>query len=263
MQDMLPGMSYALNNPVGGGEAYRPPTGGGKVMSINRRKLAANDLLQFLRLPAAEKKGWVEKLRPTRGRPAHTRDGDYWDRAVKAAHLSFQQQDLRVVDTVIAGLRDKIGATRDTIVQEMYQCNIDLLHTYRSLDLMRLRPAVRSVVYRELSGREAFPHGPLDVAVQPGAVFSFRQEGQPYIGGTWFLARKGGFPPEERALLCELLHRFLQHQYGKRYRVHPDYCTVVDLVHGIVVDHRSLVNSGIGAKLDGVLEEIVDWVKGS
>ena len=226
--------------------------------NVHRWRIPAEELLVFRLLPAADRPRWIERVRtPARGQ--RPQGSHYLDAGLSAVGRSFRESDPRIVEATITALLGKYGATDQPILKDMYRSNVALLQKFKTIDPTRLRPAVYEPVRIALVN-PLLPIGEGSVEVPPTQVFSCSRQGVKGIGATWLVARKGGYTEEETSLLCELLHRFLQHQYAKRYPVHPEHCRVADLVNGSIVDRGSLANSGVGKELDGMLGELLEWM---
>ncbi len=225
-------------------------------MGNHMKKLTVTQLVEWIGKEGQERQAFIDRIRSAPRSHRNHVGGNYWATGLDAVCRSFVQNDLRIIDQAISDLQQRIQLTGHPIVRDMYAGNIALLQNYQALEQNRLRPASSLEVLAPSAGKSRIEIDTIPLEVCPSHIYTFRQGGRACIGGIWFIARNGGYRPEEAGLYCDLLHRLLHHHYARRYQVLPEYCLAVELTQSSIIRYADLEQGSIPGKLDRALEEL-------
>lgn len=220
------------------------------------KKIPAKDLIDFRRRSNRGKKNFVERLKSTKIEPPSDGGGDYWVSALSAIVSSFKDNDPLLIDEKIEELKEKIDSTSISITRKMYQQNIAVLQNYKTLDLKKLRPTGTLNFLKKSSGTPLLTIKGLQIQTKPSLIYTFGKEDELKVGAVWFTAKIEGYTIEEVGLFCEMLQRFLRHNYSKKYEVSSKYCVSVEMLSRHLVSHAQIEAGTVPASLIKTLDEI-------
>jgi hypothetical protein len=211
------------------------------------KKLSVKALVEFRGKSERSKKIFVEKMKSTKIESPAASGGDYWVTSFSAVCNSYKNNDLTIIDQKIEELKDRITSSVHTISKNMYQKNIANLLTYKELDLNKLRPSGKLSFLKKSSADTLLTLRGLQIQTKPSHIFSFGKDDE-NVGAIWFTAIKDGYRIDQVGMFCEMLYKFLRHNYSKEYRLFSKFCVAVDLVSGQAVNFGD-IESGVVAPL--------------
>ncbi|WP_295129099.1 hypothetical protein [uncultured Chitinophaga sp.] len=220
------------------------------------RKLSVKKLVDFRRKSARGKKTFVENIKSTKIETPTEGGGDYWISSISAIANSFKEDDLRFIDSKIEDLYGRIGDTSRSITKNMYRKNVTILEQYKKIDQKTLRPGVKLSFLKQTGIDSVLAVKGIEVQVKPTHVYTFKTKTEQNAGAVWFLAKIGGYRIEEVGMFCEMLHRFLIHNYSKSYKIDARYCIVVEALTGNWVSYANLIDGSVPRVLNSTLSEI-------
>lgn len=220
------------------------------------KKLSVSKLIEFRRKSDRSKKTFVENIKsdkiivPTEG------GGDYWVTSLSAVCNSFKQGDIELANEKIDELEEKLKRTGRSITKNMYQRNISILEGYKKMDLSKLRPNNKLSPLKKSSANPLLTIKGLQVEAKPSLVYIFGKKGEEKVGAIWFTAKVGGYQIEEVSMFCEVLYRFLRHNYSKQYQLIPKYCVSIEMLSGRSISYSEIEGGSFSRVLNPTLDEI-------
>jgi hypothetical protein len=219
------------------------------------KKLSVQALIEFRGKSDRSKKIFVEKMKSTKIESPDAGGGDYWVTSFSAVCNSYKNNDLTIIDQKIEELKDRITSSVHTISKNMYQKNITNLLTYKNLDLTKLRPPGKLSFLKKSSTDTLLTLRGLEIQTKPSHIFSFGKEDE-NIGAIWFTAKKEGYRIDQVGMFCEMLYRFLRHNYSKKYTLLSRFCIAVDLVSGQTVNYGAIESGAVAPLITATLADI-------
>lgn len=220
------------------------------------KKISVKDLVDFRRKSTRGKKTFVESIKSPKIEVTTTGGGDYWISGLSAICNSYKINNFNLIDEKIDELRVKSKGSIPAITKNMYQRNIDILRTYKSMDLTSIRPPMKlAFLHKSLANSLLMMRG-LQIQTKPSHVYTFETGGEKKIGAIWFVAKKDGYQIEEVGVFCEVLYRFLKHNYSKEYELSHDYCAAADVLSGRSVTYADLMSGSVARRLAPTLDEV-------
>jgi hypothetical protein len=224
------------------------------------KKLSVKDLVNFRQKSDRSKRTFIEKLKSTKLDPPTEGGGDYWVTGLSAVRNSYKDNDITIIDEKIAELQAKWSATKFTITKNMYQKNITILQKYKSMDRKGLRPSSKLSFLKRSAGKPVLTIRGLEIETKASHVYTFGKKDEESIGAIWFVAQKDGYRIDDVGLFCEMLNRFLRHNYAKKYELTSDYCIAVDMITGNRVNYAQIEDGDIPSVLIPTLDEINKYI---
>lgn len=96
----------------------------------------------------------------------------------------------------------------------------------------------------------------LQIQAKPSHIYTYGKKGEEKIGAIWFIAKINGYSEEEVGMFCDMLYRFLKHNYSKKYQLIPNHCISVDMLNGHIIDYSQLEAGRPPQVLAPTLDEI-------
>ncbi len=221
------------------------------------KKLTVTGLIEFKRKTSdRSKKIFVENIKLNKITPPTESGGDYWITSLSAVCNSYRQNDFTYAEEKIIELKEKLRSTKRIITKNMYQRNISILQNFKSMDLKNLRPLQNLTFLKRSTGNSVLNIKGLQIETKPSYIFTFGNKEEQKIGAIWFTAKVNGYRSEEVGMFCDMLYRFLKHNYSNKYQLIPKYCIAVDLLSGNTIDYSKIENGALSKLLSPTLEEI-------
>jgi hypothetical protein len=220
------------------------------------KKLSVKQLIEFRGKSDRAKKTFVERIKSNKIEPPADGGGDYWITSYSAVCNSYRQDNLDLIDQKIDELKEKLTGTKHTISKIMYQRNIVNLQKYKGMDIKKLRPSGKVSFLKKSSGNGLLTIKGLEVLAKPSHIFSFGKTNEEKVGAIWFTAKKDGYRIEQIGMFCEMLYRFLKHNYSNKYELTPRFCIAVDILSGHNVNYSQIENGALSPILLGTLDDI-------
>lgn len=220
------------------------------------KKLSVKDLIEFRRKSDKSKKTFVENIKSNKIVPPAEGGRDYWTTGLSAVCNSFRTGNTDHVDDKIDELLEKIANTPHTISKNMYLRNIEILQTYKKMDWKTFRPTDEILFLKKSSGNRLLTIKGLEVETKPSHIYMFGKKGEEKVGAFWFIAKKDGYRNEEIGMFCEMLYRFLRHNYSKKFEVSLNHCVAADMTTGRIVDYATIERGELPQNLTPTLEAI-------
>lgn len=219
------------------------------------KKLSVKDLVDFRRKSDRSKRTFVEKLKSTKPEPPAEDGGDYWVTGLSAIGNAYRDNDIGIIDNKIDELQAKWSASRRTATKNMYQKNIAILEKYKSMDRKGLRPGSKLSFLKKSTGKSVLTIRGLEIKTKASHIFTFGK-GEESVGGICFVAQKDGYRMDDVGLFCEMLYRFLKHNYAKQYELASKFCIAIDMISGNRVNYEQVEEGDIPSILIPTLDDI-------
>lgn len=220
------------------------------------KKISISNLIEFRKKSDRGKKTFVDNIKSNKIHSPTDGGGDYWVTSISAICNAYRDENLNIVDEKIIELQQKIKNTKLTIAKNMYQKNVENLENYKALDLNGIRPVEKLSFQKKSTGNPILTIRGLDVEAKPSHIFTFGNIDEEKVGAIWFTAKVKGYTMEEVGLFCEMLYRFLRHNYSSKYQLMPKYCIAVDMVSGHTIDYGRIEEGGISPVLNSTLDQL-------
>jgi hypothetical protein len=222
------------------------------------RKLSVKNLVDFRKKSDRAKMNFVQNIKLNKPAIITEGGGDYWTISLSAVCHAFKEDDLQIIDEKIAEVQQKLKSAKATVTQMMYQRNIKILENYLDIDLKKLRPGGRLLFQKKSTGNTLLMIKGLEVEVDAKRcqAYAFGKKDEESVGAIWFVTQVKGYRIEEVGMFCEMLYRFLKHNYGKKYSINPKYCIAVDLLGGHIVSYSQIEDGTIPKVLTPTLDAI-------
>jgi hypothetical protein len=219
------------------------------------KKLSIKELVEFRSKSERAKTSFIEKLKSPKIEAPKEAGGDYWISGLSAVCSAFKDGTMDKIDQKISDLQTKKAATRLRIVTDMYQRNIDILQQFKRMDMKRFRPDKELTFLKKSSASTLLTLKGLEVKAVPSQIFTF-EEDEINIGVIWFIARKKAYKLEEVGMYCDLLQKFLHHNFSKKYKICSNFCTVVDMSTRQIVNYSEIESGSVSKILDSTLDDL-------
>jgi len=220
------------------------------------KKLSVKKLIEFRNKSNRAKKTFVENIKSNKVEVNTEGGGDYWITGLSGVCNSFKERNLDIIDEKINELQKKISNTGRTNSKHMYQRNIAILQNYKSTDLKKLSPVGKLQFLKKSTANRLLTIKGLEIETKPSQIYLFGKKGEEKVGAIWFATKKDGYRIEEVGMFCDMLFRFLRHNYFRKYQLIPKYCVAMDLLSGNVVDYSQMEVGGLSQILSPTLDEI-------
>ena len=220
------------------------------------KKIPVKDLIEFGRKSPKGKRTFVDNIKSTKIEIPAEGGGDYWIASLSTVCTSYKQDDIKLIDNKIDELQEKLGNTRFNRTKDMYGRNISILEKYKRMNLKTLRPSGKLTFLKKSSANPILTIRGLQIESKPSHIYTFGKQGEEKIGAIWFTAKVNGYKIVEVGMFCEMLYRFLKHNYPKKFQIAPKYCLAVEMLSGNTVDYSQIESGRITQSLTPTLEEI-------
>lgn len=220
------------------------------------KKLSIKDLIEFRKKSDRGKKLFVENIKSNMLLTPKDGGGDYWVSSISAICNSYREGDLSLADEKITELKEKLSTTKRTITKNMYQKNVENLQNYKGMDLKEIRPTQKLSFLKKSTGNPILTIRGLQVEAKPSHIFTFGNKEEQKVGAIWFTSKVNGYSIEEVGMFCEMLYRFLRHNYSNKYQLMPRYCIAIDMVSGHTIDYSRMEAGSLSTLLNSTLDQM-------
>lgn len=180
------------------------------------KKISAKNLVDFRKKQERAKRAFVEKIKSNKVETPTDSGGDYWVSSFSAICNSYKEERLEIIDNKAQELQEKAVSSKRTITKNMYQQNISVLENYKKLSIRKIRPLGKLPFLKKSTANKLLNIKGLDIESKPSHVYTFGKKGEEKIGAIWFIIKKDGYRIDEVGLFCDILYRFLKHNYAKK-----------------------------------------------
>jgi len=220
------------------------------------KKLSVKNLIEFRRKSDRSKKTFVDNIKSNKIEIPAEGGGDYWIVSLSAVCNSYRQDDINVIYNKIDELQEKLSNTRHNITKNMYRRNIAILEKYKRMNLKMLRPNGILSFLKKSSANPILTIKGLQIESKPSHIYTFGKKDEEKVGAIWFTAKVNGYQIEEVSMFCDMLYRFLRHNYSKKYQIAPKYCLAIDMLSEHIVNYSQIEDGSVIQTLTPTLDEI-------
>lgn len=220
------------------------------------KKVTIKNLIEFRGKNDRTKITFVNNLKKEKKKSDDSSGGDYWISCLSAIRNTFKYEDENLLDEKIELLQDKIKVSNIKRIKNQFQRNIDIINSFKDYDFENLKPNTDLTFLKQIKSQFLIDIKGLSVESKPCHIFSFSQNGSEEIGGVWFIAQLEGFKKSELGMFADILYRYLEKHYSKKFFVNPRYCIAVDLYNGQEINYEEIKNGNIPILIDSTLDDL-------
>jgi len=222
------------------------------------RKLSVKNLVDFRKRSDRGKRNFIESIKSNKAPTITEGGGDYWTISLSAVGNAFKRNDLEIINEKVDEVQQKLKSAKAKVSQTMYYRNITILQNYLNLDLNKLRPGEKLLFQKKSTGNTLLPIKGLEIEVDAKRyhAYTFGKKDEENIGAVWFITQVNGYRIEEIGMFCEMLYKFLKHNYAKKYELNSKYCVAVDMLSGQIVSYSQIEDGSIPQVLTPTLDAI-------
>ncbi len=220
------------------------------------KKISVNGLVEFRKKSNRAKKTFVEKIKSNKVETPSESGGNYWVSSLSAVCNSYKTGSFDTIDEKIDELQKKLDDTEATRTKNMYKRNISILQKYKSIDLKKLRPGGKLSFLKKSTGNPLLTIKGLQIEAKPSHIYTFGKKEEEQIGAIWFIIKKDGYRIDEVGMFCDMLYRFLKHNYVKKYQLLLQNCLAVDILSSQVINYSEIEDGTVSQILNATLDEI-------
>lgn len=220
------------------------------------KKITVKKLIEFRGKNERSKLTFVNNLRKEDMKLDDGSGGDYWISSLSAIRNSFKYDKSDLLDEKIDLLKSKIKLSEIERIKNQFQRNIDIINNFKEYDLKHLKPNVGIKFLKQSKHQSILDIKGLPIESKPCHIFSFSENNSEEIGGIWFVAQLKGFKKSELGMFTEILYRYLDKHYSKKFYVNPDFCIAVDLYNGQDVNYAEIQKGIIPLLIDSTLDDL-------
>lgn len=220
------------------------------------KKLSIPNIVKFRKKSAKSKKSFAADLKKDKIKNEKEGGGDYWIIAISAVAQGFKLNSSNGVKEKIEELEGKFENTDFKRIKTMYRRNIDILYKYENFNYKEWRAGAKMSFLKNNKTNSVLKIKGLMVEAKPHHVFTYKKKGIEAVGAIWFVSRLSGYKIDELGMFVDLLYRYLNVNYSKKYTVSEQYCLVVDVSSDLSVSYSDLKEGSVPAILNNALDEI-------
>lgn len=220
------------------------------------KKVTIKNLIKFRGKNDRTKITFVHNLKKEKKKSDDGSGGDYWISCLSVIRNTFKNDNTDLLDEKIDLLRDKIKVSEIKRIKDQFQRNIDIVNNFKDYDFQHLKPNTDLTFLKQVKHQFLLDIKGLPVEAKPCHIFSFSENNSEEIGGIWFIAQLKGFKKSELGMFADILYRYLDKHYSKKFYVNPDYCIAVDLYNGQEVNYTEIKNGNIPILIDSTLDDL-------
>lgn len=220
------------------------------------KKITVKQLIKFRGKNDRTKITFVNNLKKEKKKLDDSSGGDYWISCLSAVRNAFKNDDANLLDEKIDFLNDKIRVSEIKRIKDQFQRNIDIVNNFKDYDFESLKPNTDLVFLKQVKDQSLLDIKGFPVEAKPCHIFSFSQNNSEKIGGVWFIAQLKGFKKSELGMFTDILYRYLDKHYSKKFYVNPDYCFAIDIYNGKEINYTEIINGNIPILIDSTLDDL-------
>lgn len=220
------------------------------------KKVTVKNLIEFRGKNKRTKLTFVHNLKKEKKKSEESSGGDYWISCLSAIRNSFKENDETLLDEKIELLREKIRVTEIKRIKNQFQRNIDIVESFKDLDLKNLKPKNELTFLKQPKIKSLLDINGLPIESKPCHIYTFSENNSEEIGGIWFVAKLNGFKKSELGMFADILYRYLEKNYSKDYYVNPDYCVAIDLFKGQEIKYSEIKSGNFPILIDSTIAEL-------
>lgn len=227
--------------------------------------IKVNELIEFHRkVDGKSKNRLAYKLKNRKKKIIEKKEGDngggnYWISSESCILNVFKTGNKELYDEKISYLEQKLTSCDDEKIKTKttLERNIQRVENFKEFDLTELKP-IEDLKYNIPVKKEIkdFIYKELLIFVNPSTFYSYKKEGQDYIGALWLVSSKEGFKRSEIGVFCELLYHLISIEYGDKYNIEKDYCCVVDIYNASSISYNDLEIKKVFPLLESIISSL-------
>lgn len=226
------------------------------------QKITVQELVEYTRKTSDKsKRNFAHKLK-TRLPKEKKEDqedgggGDYWVTSTSCIYNVLKHNSSSFYEGKIEDLLNKIEATEIKKTKSMHRRNVEILYSFRDFSHQDIRPEKIAKFERVQKVHKIYPIDNFPLYLNPNLVFSFEENGKKYVGAIWLIAKIGGFKKAELGMFCELMHKFLEKNYGETHQVSERFCTAVDTYGAQSITYADMLSGKTPFLIEKTIEEL-------
>ena len=222
------------------------------------RKLSVKNLVDFRKRSDRGKRNFIQSIKSNKIPIITEGGGDYWTISLSAVCNAFKQDDLQIIHEKIAEVQQKLKNSKSTGPKLMYKRNIAILQNYLNTNAKNLRPEGKLFFPKKSTGNTLLSIKGLEIEVDAKRchAYIYGKKDEESVAAIWFIAQVNGYRIEEIGMFCEMLYKFVKHNYAKKYSLDAKYCIAVDLLSGQIVSYSQIEDGSFPQVLTSTLDAI-------
>lgn len=220
------------------------------------KKVTVKNLIEFRSKNDRTKITFVNNLKVEKKKSEDGGGGDYWISCLWAIRNTFTSGNKDLLDEKIDLLKSKIKFLEIKRIKDQFQRNIDIISNFKDYDFEHLKPTEDLKFLKQTKNQTILIIKNFPIEAKPCHIFSFSKNNSEEIGGVWFVAQLKGFSKSELSMFSDILYRYLEKHYSKKFYVNPDYCIAVDLYNGQEINYTEIQNGKVPILIDSTLDDL-------
>jgi hypothetical protein len=219
-------------------------------------KVTVKSLIKFRNKSERTRITFVNNLKKEKEKSDNSSGGDYWISCLSVIKNTFKYSNIDLLDKKIELLENKIKASEIKRIKNQFQRNIDIINNFKDFDFEHLKPDGNLTFLKQIKSQFILEIKGYPIESKPCHIFTFSENNSEEIGGIWFIAQLKGFKKSELGMFTDILYRYLEKHYSKKFYVNPKYCIAVDLYNAQEVNYEKIKNGEVPVLIEQTLDEI-------
>jgi len=220
------------------------------------KNLSIKDIIRFRGKSDVSKKYFASNIKIDIEKNSVGDGGNYWITSLSAISNSYKLNDLQFIHEKKYELEAKLENTEYKRTKTMYERNIAILYKYEDYDFRKLQPSGEIKFIKKHNIDSILTIKGLQIKATPTHVITFQNNDIKEVGAIWFIAQLDGYRQDELGMFTDILFRYLEKNYSKKYNINTQYCIAVDVINNFDVSYLKLQNGEIPSILDKTLDEL-------
>lgn len=222
------------------------------------KKITVKKLIEFRKKTDRTKITFINNLKKdvVKSDDVNSSSGDYWISCLSSIRNVFKNDNKDLLDDKINLLNTKINLSEIKRIKNQFQRNIDILNNFKDFDFKSLKPNTNLTFLKQLKKDSILDIGNIPIEAKPCHIFTFSIDDKVQIGGIWFVAQLGGFNKSELAMFTDIIYRYLEKHYSKKFHINPNFCMAIDLFNGQQVNYSEIQNGTYKILIDSTIAEV-------
>ena len=223
-------------------------------------KIRIKEIVEFRRRSDKSKKSYAYKLKNRKTKEKIEGEseggGDYWVTSTSSIYNVAKYGLKNIYEDKIDELYSKYAETHDKRIKTMYQRNIDILNSFKEMDLEEIMPDIECKFQAIPKQLKVIEINDFPIFVNPNLLFSFKYNGKNQIGAIWLVPQLNGFNKNDLGIFCECLYKMLVKNYGLEYQISEKHCIVIDTFKAQIINYLDLKSGNIPFLLETTLKNL-------
>ena len=221
------------------------------------KKISIGELIKFKRASEKSKYSFADKIKHETQNKENEGGGNYWIRSESALVSAFKQKNTIPIIEKIEEIQDLYhNPNLHDTTKLMYDRNLEILYNYGDINIEKWYPKPQIKILSKPRNGSVILINELPIRILPSQIFSFEKDNIKYIGGIWFVAKKGGFSREELATFSEAMYIYISKNFGNEYRISEENCRTIDMINRIEINYNMVMNKEISSLLKKIIKEL-------